>query len=174
MSDANKIPTVMRPKQSLKIMVPGGINRYGKTDLHVIPDKVTVNGNYYRKSILSVYQKACNDRTLFPKPDKVVLMQNGAPAHTARETLRVIYQQFAKVWVDWPGNSPDLNPVEHIWSRLQSSVLKNPRPRNREQLVARVEQEGDSINQEELKKIVESFRARIFECLQNNGHHSHY
>ena len=171
MSDANKIPTVMRPKQSLKIMVPGGINRYGKTDLHVIPDKVTVNGNYYRKSILPVYQKACNDRTLFPKPDKVVLMNQ----HTLQgRHYGVIHQQFAKVWVDWPGNSPDLNPVEHIWSRLQSSVLKNPRPRNREQLVARVEQEGDSINQEELKKIVESFRARIFECLQNNGHHTHY
>jgi hypothetical protein len=81
---------------------------------------------------------------MFPKPDKVVLMQDGAPSHTAKQTLHAIQQRFAKVWVDWPGNSPDLNSgnfPEHIWARLQSSVLQKPRPRNREELVTRVQQE---------------------------------
>ena len=37
---------------------------------------------------------------IFPKPDKVVLMKDGAPLLTAKQTLHAIQQRFAKVWLD--------------------------------------------------------------------------
>ncbi|KAJ4446682.1 hypothetical protein ANN_13379 [Periplaneta americana] len=75
-------------------------------------------------------------------------MQDGARAHTDKSTQDTIKNSGIKVWTDWPGNSPDLNPIEHLWSRLQESVFRTPRPRNRNELIARVLEEWESITQE--------------------------
>ena len=71
----------------------------------------------------------------FPHPDRSILMQDGTKAYTAETTMQLLHSQNVKVWTDWPGNSPDLNIVEHIWSILQDSVFKEPHLRNREQLI---------------------------------------
>lgn len=168
------IPYVRRPKFGLKIMIAGGISRYGKTDLVVVEQNKTVDGKYYRDIILPVYKRAADDKTIFPVRNKVILMQDGATCHTARATMNVINRDFPAVWTDWPGNSPDLNVIEHIWSRLQDSVLHNPRPRNREQLIRRVEQEWAAITQEECFRLVESLPRRITQCIERNGQNTDY
>ena len=114
------------------------------------------------------------DRKVFPRPNLVILMQDGAPAHTAKATMERIREQFPSVWRDWPGNSPDLNPIEHLWARVQDSVLRQPRPRNREELIKRVRQEWNSITQNDIYKLIESFSRRIVACLQQDGHCTKY
>ena len=74
----------------------------------------------------------------------------------------------------WPRNSPDLNPLEHLWSRLQQSVLRVPRPRNRDQLITRVQKEWDSITQLELSDLVRSFPRRLQACVDNSGSYTNY
>ena len=148
------IPPIRRPKAGLKIMVTGGISRYGKTDLVIVDEKQTVTGEYHRNKILPIYASSACNKHQFPLLEKVILMQDGAPAYTARATLDYIRATFPMVWTDWPGNSPDLNPVEHIWARLQDSVLRPPRPRNWEQLIRRVKQEWEGVNQEDTRNLV--------------------
>ena len=48
-----------------------------------------------------------------------VYVQDNAPPHTARDTASFSDQQHVEV-VDWPAQSPDMNPIEHI--RDQMSV----------------------------------------------------
>ena len=102
----------MRPKFPLKITIAGGICRYGRTELelYVVPNRETVNGQHYRNNILPSYTAILKDRRLFPCSNLSVLMQDGAKCHTAQATLRQIRDNDVKVWTDWPGNSPDLNP----------------------------------------------------------------
>jgi len=173
-SDPSTIKPEMRPKFPLKVMVAGGISRYGKTDLYVVPNHETVNGEHYRTHILPSYTTTINDSRVFPCSNLSVLMQDGATCHTARATLSQIGEEDVKVWTDWPGNSPDLNPIEHIWARLQDSVLKYPRPKNREQLILRVREEWESVTQTELWQLCDSFRSRILECVEKEGKHTKY
>ena len=142
--------------------------------MHIVDNGKTVDGDYYRTKILPGYIETLKSGRAFPYPDRSILMQDSAKAHTAEATMRLLHGQNVKVWTDWPGNSPDLNVVEHIWSILQDSVFKESRPRNREQLITRVKDEWNAMTTTLTKSLVDSFPERINECLQNDGRSTKY
>jgi transposase len=175
------------PKNGLKIMVAGGLCANGLSRLHVVEQGATINGEYYRMKILPVYIATLQVDgsningirpigSLFAEPSNVVFMQDGAPAHTARATMSFLAPHFSTLWSKgvWPGNSPDLNPIEHLWPILQDSVFVKPRPRTRAKLIQRVVETWDSILLVLIRKLVFSFPARVMACLSNNGSHTKY
>jgi len=111
----------------INIMVSGGISRYGKTELHVVPQNRTVDGEYYWQEILSLHQKVMNDPIQFPRCSVGILMQDGATANSAEKTTKVIRRNFNGVWTDWLGNSSDLNVIENLWAKFQDSMFRKPR-----------------------------------------------
>lgn len=52
-----------------------------------------------------------------------ILMEDNAPAHNAfYTTCEREKEGISKV--DWPLNSPDFNPIEHIWTLLKRRILR--------------------------------------------------
>ncbi|GIX90432.1 DDE_3 domain-containing protein [Caerostris extrusa] len=50
-----------------------------------------------------------------------VFQQDHAPCHTSKLTTKFL--QVKKLTVlDWPGNSPDVNPFENLWSIVKRCV----------------------------------------------------
>ena len=58
-----------------------------------------------------------------------------------------------------PGNSPDLNPIENLWSILKRRVDKQ-NPTNSELLQALIMQEWAAISQDVAQKIIDRQHAR--------------
>lgn len=54
-------------------------------------------------------------------------MQDGAPCHTAR-SIKNIFSTHNIPVLPWPGNFPDLNAIENVWSLLKSKVYSLPNP----------------------------------------------
>jgi hypothetical protein len=166
-------------------MVAGGLSANGLTKLHICEPNITITGQYYRESILPNYinvksrgetSENIDERKLFSFPNHIVFMQDGAPAHTANMTISLLNQNFVKVWSKnvWPGNSPDLNPIEHLWNYLQHSVFLEPRPRNRDDLVSRLQTTWKSVTAQQTERLIYSFPGRIRQVLDRRGYSTTY
>jgi len=74
----------------------------------------------------------------------------------------------------WPGNSPDLNLIENVWSVLNDSVFFNPRPTNRLELIERVTETWESIPIRYLENLYTSFANRVTQVLERDGEKCDY
>jgi len=60
-------------------------------------------------------------REWFPNGERVTFMQDGAPCHTAKSIKEFLVNENIPL-LEWPGNSPDMNPIESIWELVKRRV----------------------------------------------------
>ena len=74
--------------------------------------------------------------------------------------------------LDWPGNSPDLNPIENLWSIVKNCLRKMDCPNKIKliQAVIHVWFYNEEIKQI-CKKLVLSMKVRVKLALENKSEH---
>jgi hypothetical protein len=50
-------------------------------------------------------------------------LQDGAPCHKSKKVMEFLKGQKFSL-MDWPGNSPDLKPIENLWSIIKCKIKK--------------------------------------------------
>jgi transposase len=100
---------------------------------------------------------------------------DNAPVHTARNVQNWIKEKKINVLSDWPSQSPDLNPIEHLWSELERRLKKRENyPKNATELEVAMKEEWSQIPQSVLNNLIESMPRRIEACISNNGWPTEY
>ncbi|GFV71037.1 transposable element Tcb2 transposase [Trichonephila clavipes] len=61
---------------------------------------------------------------LFPNGEPYILMQDGAPCHTAR-SIKAFLEERNIPLLDWLGNSPDINTIENVWELMKREMAKD-------------------------------------------------
>ncbi len=97
---------------------------------------------------------------LFKDAD-LIFQQDLAPAHTAKRTKSWLNDHGVGV-LDWPANSPDLNPIENLWGIVNIvKKMRNKRPKNADELKATVKETWASTPPQQCHKLVTSMPRRI-------------
>jgi len=75
----------------------------------------------------------------------------------------------------WPSQSPDINPIEHLWVHLKRALLEHPTPpRGVHELWERVEVDWNEIAAETCQNLIENMPRRIQAVIRANGGHTKY
>ncbi len=123
--------------------------------------KTNVNAPVY-KDILDHFILPSADQ-LFKDAD-FIFQQDLAPAHTAKSWLN----DHGVGMLDWPANSPDLNPIENQWGILKRK-MRNKRPKNADELKATVKETWASIPPQQCHKLITSMPRRIEAVIKAKG-----
>lgn len=105
--------------------------------------------------------------------EECLSQHDGACCHKAKVITKWLVEQNIKMLDPWPGNYPDLNPIENLWSILKRRV-DNQKPTNSDKLQALIMQELTAINQDLVHKLIDIMPGRIAEVLKKKGRHCKY
>ena len=152
------------------VMVWGGISHGVKTPLVVIQGNLTAVR--YRDQVLMPH--------VLPlvNAHNLTFQHDNARPHVARVCRDFLNQNNVQVldWpLDWPQNSPDLNPIEHLWVALDRRVRKRVNvPNNVAQLQLALIQEWNNIPQRTIDNLVGSMVRRERAATAARGGHTRY
>ena len=158
-SDAN-LPqyTVKTVKHPAYVMVWGAFAHDGVGELVFLPSNVRMNQNHYYE-LLNIHLQDSFDRS-----GASLLMQDGAPCHTARSVSNWLQDCQVNYINDWPGSSPDFNPIENLWS-IMKRRLRDRDTSTLDLLKRAIEDVWNSFEPDLLQKLVTSVPRRLHECL---------
>ena len=149
-------------------MVWAGISTHHKTPLYHILGNL--NGTRYRDEILGPIAIPLL-RQIGPH---AILQDDNATPHRARLVGNFLQQQGMRR-MDWPACIPDLNPIENVWDHLDRRLRDNhPPPNTLQELLGYLQQEWQNIDQQMIRRHINSMRRRCNECLARRGGYTHY
>jgi transposase len=160
---------------SPSVMVSVGVSRMGKTSVVFIEPGAKVNSLYYCEHVLS--GGLLPDIRAKCLLHNWTLQQDGAPSHTARNTINYLQQENI-TFIEpnmWPPNSPDLNPVDYaIWGALQQRVYQWRKFNTVAQLKLAIVEEWGKLSQRFIDRSIYEWRRRL-QCVveQQGGHVEH-
>ncbi len=118
--------------------------------------KSTVNAAIYQE-LLEHFMLTSADK-LYGDAD-LIFQQDLAPAHTTKGT-KSWFNDHGVTVLDWPANSPDLNPIENLWGIVKRK-MRDTRPNNADELKAAIKATWASIPPQQCHKLITSMPRRI-------------
>jgi transposase len=149
-------------KHDKKIMVWGCFSANGVGHLHRIDG--TLNADKYKQILIHHMQPSA--KSLFAD-NQFIFQHDNDPKHTSGVVTKYLKSKQINV-LDWPAQSPDLNPIEHVWKQLNCNA-KNRSPSNEDELFQILLKEWNQLNADFLQNLVSSMPKRCQAVIDSNG-----
>ena len=158
-------------KNAPKINVYAAMSIEGKSTIRFFTENMTA----------AIYCEILED-TLLPAAERIygnrswTYVQDNDPKHTAKQTQQFINNNLKKTIPveDWPPNSPDLNPIENLWSTLGDHVARR-QPKSIKHMKKIIREEWNNVATPEVRSaLINSIPNRLKDVIKNNGSHTKY
>lgn len=150
------------------LMVWGCCAAGGVGTLHEISERMTAS--IYIK-VLKKNLGASKRKLALPRD--WVFMHDNDPKHTARRTKLYLRRTNVQV-LEWPPNSPDLNPIEHLWGILKKRYANMRKKMSVPFNFTTVEKEWNSIPESVVRDLIESMPRRLAATIRAKGGNTKY
>jgi transposase len=154
------------PKNRQKIMVWGGISIKGLVGYYSF--RAIMDGAYYVHILKD--HLIPNARKQFGRRWR--LQQDNDPKHRSCLAKNFLQKEVPET-IDWPSNSPDVNPVENLWSILKRRVEKR-KPSNLDELNQFLHEEWKIIDLSILNNLIKSMKTRCLALINSKGERINY
>ena len=101
-----------------------------------------------------------------------IFQQDGAPCHTSKHTKSWFERKNINL-LPWVPQSPDLNPIEHLWDHIAAQMDNHP-CKNIEELKELIFQTWQDIDERVTAGLVNSMPRRINSVIKAKGGHTKY
>jgi len=103
-----------------------------------------------------------------------IFQHDNDPKHTAISVREWLAESGLQV-LEWPSQSPDLNPIEYLWWTVKHRLKQYQTvARNNDELWERVVEIWNNINEDECMNLIESMPRRVAAVLAAKGSHTKY
>ena len=146
---------------------------WGCMSKHAVGPLITVDGNMDQYQYLEVLKNhfipelRAAEETI---GGEWVLMQDNAPAHTARSVKEYLSTEGVTM-LEWPPYSPDLNPIENIWNWVKNKVGICS---TAEEMESKVIATWNTITPEMCMKFCGNYEKRLIAVKKANGYGTKY
>uniref|UniRef100_A0A9J8A6Z0 Tc1-like transposase DDE domain-containing protein n=1 Tax=Cyprinus carpio carpio TaxID=630221 RepID=A0A9J8A6Z0_CYPCA len=159
------MPTVKHPDT---IHVWGCFSSKGVGSLTILPENTAMNKEWYQNSLQQQFLPTIQQQF----DEDFVFQHDLAPAHSAKTTGKWFTDHGITV-LNWPANSPDLNPIENLWDIVKRK-LRDARPNTLDELKAAIEASWASITPQQCHRLIASMPRRIEAVISAKGFPTKY
>jgi transposase len=150
-------PIHRRQRHSIKLNVWAFINIYYGI------------GNYtvFKENLNSqLYENILIENLIIYVNDDFIFQQDNHPVHRS-EKIKILFKKHKLILLNWPANSPDLNPIENMWSLVKNklSLEQLTKDNFKEKLIESIE----SIGTDKIYNIISSMHLRVQKIIDANG-----
>lgn len=101
-----------------------------------------------------------------------VLQQDNDPKHRSKSTTEWLKQKKIRL-LEWPSQSPDLNPIEMLWHDLKKAIHTR-HPKNIAELKQFCKEEWSRITPDRCARLICNYRKRLVEVIAAKGGSTSY
>jgi len=144
------------------IMVWGCMAYKGVGNLEIIDG---IMNQFYYQNILTRNLKESAKKLGLGR--RYTFQQDNDPKHKSKSTLEYLAKNKINV-LDWPPQSPDLNPIEHLWDNIDRQ-LRTFHISNKIQLEGRIKEVWGRLHPDITKTLVNSMQRRLLAVISARG-----
>ena len=154
-------------KHPIKVMTWGCFNYSGIGRIQICEGNM--NQQYYLKTLENRLKPSISDLGI----QNPIHLDDSARPHRTR-IVNEWHTENGIQKISWPGNSPDLNPIENLWAILKNKLRKRQN-RTKEELIRNIIRIWHhEISDDIIKNLADSMPNRIERVVKNKGGNTKY